>query len=999
MAARSTRLRVVLVVLVIAGAVGAHRLYVRAPAPRSVEGRLVGLPYGTRPVQGTAKPQLLSLRLEATRRGGETEVVTSAERAVDELQRCTRAEPANDRCWSDLAAAYIEAGRRPDDVRAAARALAAADRALQIAPGRVEALFNRALALETLSLNRPAVVAWRRYLTADGDSRWAAEARERMRVLDTPTSMQIWEASLPQLEAAVGRGDKQAVDALVRAHPQDARFHGERRLLSEWGVAILNGDATRAAQRLAIARAVGTALRDATGERIVADAVSAIDAAPGSWTRTLAEAHAAYGKARELYAARKSTAARSLFEQSAAGFRRTRSAMYRVADFYVMACLSDLGDHAASLAGANSQLEDTPPHYPSLRAHLLWQRGITSNRLGLPFDAADAFALAFELFERQGERLHCEYVRPDLCLSLAAMGRDAEAWRLRLEGFKAVSRHGHGRSLQTALVGAAVSEAASGRWDLAFSFHNLAMDRELEPPNVAMLADTAVLSAEAAHRGGQPEQASRALARARVVVAGLQDAATRANLTSRLQLVEGIVARAADPQRAAELLTIAIDGARTRYSLAEAHLERGHAWRALQRDDEAIADFRASLDLVTKREEGIRADQLRDSYFATADAAAEALVDLLEKRGLHAESLATADRSRTRTFMPSDDETPIDPRRMPRSTLIAHYTALPDRLIVFLVSERGIERVRVSVHRSALREQIDAFTEAIENGDGPAIAAGGRRLHERLIEPIAGRLTGVSELVIVPDTTIAAVPFAALRSSGGKFLVESQTVVHAASAAAFLRAGDRRTHTGTVLAVGDPAFDSRLFPALDRLPAAASEAQALARDYGSAVLLTAAEATPERVLEAMAASRIITIAAHAVLDRRDPSRSALLLASSHGDSGALYLSRIAHLTLRADLVVLTGCRTAAVLEETTPALRSFALAFLAAGSRNVAGSLWDAEDIPARAMSRLFHERLRAGSSPAAALRDAQLAMLRSSTPQFREPRAWSGYQLYGSGF
>lgn len=1000
MVALSPRFRVALgLLLILAGGVAAHRMLTQTVAPRPIDGRFVGLDYGTPPVHGKDEPpQLLSVPIGNTRRSGGDQVIeTSAARAVEEFRRCTREEPANDGCWSNLAAAELEVGRQRNEIRAAARALAAADRALEISPGHIEALFNRALALEALSLNRPAVVAWRRYLTADSESPWAAEARERMRAIDKPTSLEVWEASRPQLEQAVARGDMQTVTALAREHPQHARFQGERRALSEWGAAVLKGDAARAAQQLAIARALGTALREATGEEFLADAVAAIDAAPDDWIRTLAEAHATYGKARGSYGSREPTEACRMFNESAAAFRRARSPMYRMSEYYLAQCSSDFGDHRASLDAANRQFDDTPQQYPSLRAQLLWLRGIASNRHGLLIEAADAFARAFELFERQGERLHREYVRPDLCLSRALMGHDAEAWKLRLDGFKGVSEHGHPRTLQTALVGAAASEAASGRWDVAFSFYKLAMERDLAPPNRSMLADSAVLHAEAAHRGGLQDQVSRALSRAQAVVTSLNDDEIRANSTSRLRLVEGILARGSDPQRAVALLTTAIDGARTRYSLAEAHLERGRAWRALRREDEAIADFRSALDVVAKREEHAPPEALRESYFTTADAAAEELVDLLEQRGEHAEAVAVADRSRTRAFIPSASSEWTDPRRVPRGTVLAHYTALPDRLLVFLISDGGIERVRVSVSRETLRQEIDAFNEAIEHRDESAFAKRGRRLHELLIDPLASRLADTAELVIVPDTTIAAVPFAALQSADGRFLLETTTTVHTPSVAAFLRS-PARSAKGGVLAVGDPAFDSTLFPNLGRLPAAQSEARTVAGGYDSAVVLTAAAATPSRVIEAMQRSRIINVAAHAVLDQRDPSRSALLLAASEAGAGVLSLRRIAELSIPADVVVLTGCRTSAVLEGTPPALRSFALAFLAAGSRNVAGSLWDADDDPARVLSRLFHERLRAGATPAAALRDAQLTMLRSPARRFSEPRAWSGYQLYRSG-
>jgi Tfp pilus assembly protein PilF len=48
-------------------------------------------------------------------------------------------------------------------------------------PRRAEALFNRALALESLGQNDAARAAWEAYLKVDASSAWADEARQRLR--------------------------------------------------------------------------------------------------------------------------------------------------------------------------------------------------------------------------------------------------------------------------------------------------------------------------------------------------------------------------------------------------------------------------------------------------------------------------------------------------------------------------------------------------------------------------------------------------------------------------------------------------------------------------------------------------------------------------------------------------------------------------------------------------------------------------------------------------
>lgn len=1019
------RSRAALILLVVIGTVLARELIVRADPlarmrrawsrlpSRPVEGRLIGLSYGPRPAGASAdRADLYPLRSAATsylersaRRGPTTPEGGAAilfgrttDEAAKELEDCARTSPANDVCWNDLAVAYLEVARQRNDARAAARALASADRALELIPGRAEALFNRAVALESLSLNQPAIAAWRRYLTADGDSQWAGEARARMRDLDRPTDVRSWEnVALPRLQEAARSRDRRTVEAMVRTFPREARLWGERRFLGEWAEAVRKGDASRAAERLALAREVGMALQGINGEQLLADMVAAIDRAPDHWLPLLADAYATYGKARELYASRHPTEARPLFEKSAGGFRRVRSPTFLVAEYYLAGCLASLGETDAALESIARLLADVPAPYVALRAQLLWDRGLATSRAGQIFESIDSYERAFKIFDRQGEKLNAEAMRAALCVLYSMTGRDDESWRLRRESFREVSRLGDPRGLQMALIGAAGAEAINGHWDLALPFYSLSIERALEPPNPVQVAEAAVWRALGANRLGLESFAGRAVTRAQKAVAVISDEKMRASALNHLRLAEGIILRDTDPEAALESFTAIIDRPLDLFSLPEAYLERGRTWRKLQREEEAVADFRSALDFVDRREQGASADQLRDSYFATADLASEELLDLLDRRGTGDEVFAAAERIRARLFSPSLQPQRFEPQRIPEETLLVHYTALPERLIVFAISHDGIERHSVGVPRSALREQIAAFTAAIDRRDERSIRAIGRELHDLLVAPLGARMGRVSRIVIVPDATIAAVPFAALRTVSGAYLLEQLTIAYAPSASSFTRSLDDPPppEGEAVLAVGDPHFDRETFPKLEPLPAAEAEAREVGKGYPSAVVLTGEAATSQRVIQEMQKSSVINLAAHAVLDARAPSRSALLLAPSGEDRGILYLGRISDLAVRARVVVLSGCRTAAVLEDTPPALRSFALAFLGAGSRNVIGALWDADDEPARVMSRLFHERLRAGSDPASALREAQLAMLRSGDQRYRAPLAWSGYQLY----
>ena len=115
---------------------------------------------------------------EALRVLGLAHLVTGdVARAVPVFEEAVSLPNPDPRALNDLAAAYLvraTRGNRPQDF---AKALAAADRAVKADSSLIEAWFNRAYALDCLSLGAESRDAWEEYLHLDGQSAWADEAR------------------------------------------------------------------------------------------------------------------------------------------------------------------------------------------------------------------------------------------------------------------------------------------------------------------------------------------------------------------------------------------------------------------------------------------------------------------------------------------------------------------------------------------------------------------------------------------------------------------------------------------------------------------------------------------------------------------------------------------------------------------------------------------------------------------------------------------------------
>ena len=105
------------------------------------------------------------------------------DKAIEHLEQAKRADPDNPSIYADVGAAYLEKGKlgAPEFFRLSLENL---QRALELNPNLLEALFNRALVHQYQDLNDQAEADWRAYLERDSSSQWATEARHNLRLLE-----------------------------------------------------------------------------------------------------------------------------------------------------------------------------------------------------------------------------------------------------------------------------------------------------------------------------------------------------------------------------------------------------------------------------------------------------------------------------------------------------------------------------------------------------------------------------------------------------------------------------------------------------------------------------------------------------------------------------------------------------------------------------------------------------------------------------------------------
>jgi len=307
-------------------------------------------------------------------------------------------------------------------------------------------------------------------------------------------------------------------------------------------------------------------------------------------------------------------------------------------------------------------------------------------------------------------------------------------------------------------------------------------------------------------------------------------------------------------------------------------------------------------------------------------------------------------------------------------------------------------------------------------------------LGRMLLAPVAAEL-GRKRLLIVAEGVLQYVPFAALPLAGdaAQPLIVDHEIVNlpSASVLAVLRDDfeNRKAASKTVAVIADPVFtanDPRLVTAvktsgndspfvdaqrsaaesgvndLARLRFSRQEADEIARLAGEKRNLKAVDFAANRATATdarLSDYQIVHFATHGLINNQHPDLSGVVLSlvdeQGRAQNGFLRLYDIYNLKLNADLVVLSACQTALGKEIKGEGLVGLTRGFMYAGAPRVVATLWRIDDRATADMMRRFYEAmLKDGLRPAAALRAAQLSMLRDR--RWHSPHFWAPFTLQG---
>jgi len=382
------------------------------------------------------------------------------------------------------------------------------------------------------------------------------------------------------------------------------------------------------------------------------------------------------------------------------------------------------------------------------------------------------------------------------------------------------------------------------------------------------------------------------------------------------------------------------------------------------------------------------------------------------------------------------------------NTLLLEYSLGEERSYLWAVTKTGITSYSLPP-RADIEAAAQEFYKQL-NSPQEGSPEVGMKLSQMLLAPVANQL-GQKRLLIIGDGALQSIPFAALpipettsppapslqgKGAGGlgftPLLVQHEIVtLPSASTLAVLRneLKGRSPAAKTVAVIADPVFstkDDRFLSSqpqqshtttlpsevkrsatdigviLDRLKYSRTEAETIlslvpATERSSALDFAASRATATS--PDLAQYRMVHFATHGLLNNVHPELSGVVLSlvdeKGADTDGFLRLHDIFNLNLPAELVVLSACETGLGKDVQGEGLVGLTRGFMYAGAKRVVVSLWSVNDTAtAELMKRFYQQMLEKGVNPVAALRAAQLEMLKSE--QWKAPYYWAAFVVQG---
>ncbi len=941
--------------------------------------------------------------------------------ALGEFNVALNSAPDDGKIHSDLGAAFLEKakkaeseGRTDEILEDLSLGLKSVNRALEIDNSLPEALFNRALILQKMRLTNQTREAWEKYLEKDASSPWAVEARAKLDLLNRQSGLPKDKSQILQdfLDAFQQRNEAKGWEIVSQTKELITDVMIAPQLARKFLEAEQNDRREEAEQSLSAFVYLGKLEKANAGDVYFAELADYYSKTNPAQRQKLLQSHAAMQTGYQFIL-------KSNWKEALETFQKAKDEFTAAGDFWeagiaeyqICYCLCQIGQVKES----NARLLTATDFYA--RKNYLWMQTLADGWIGSNYDILGEQSKAI-LYDRKAlqtatatsdtynlQKTYTQIANEYWLVGDKQKTLDSVYRGLNVESAYYLSPRQNGRNLlftTESLYRFKFYDAAAAfaREEIAFS--------QGEPKNLGLL--------HAAHNHlatifGETQKFSEAF---REIESSFQIAAEYPNEVARQKQTAKTRLTLAHLQRESNDCAEAVENYNQviRYyenteiavNIYEARKGRLLCYTT-QKDDAAVSReipelFKSFDDYRLKLKESER-----DSFFNTEQEVYDIAADYAFTRLQNSErAFDYIENSRARSLLDLINEGAPQPlvltelrRRIPPGVQMIYYAVLADRVLIWQISDTKFITVEKAIKAGELDDAVQNYTKLLtERGDAWAAA---KELYRLLIQPLDATLEPDKSLCIIADKSLFRISFASLVSpQTNRYLIEDYALLYAPSATIFAdetAIAAQKTTTGgeTILSIGNPSFSRRENPELADLPDAAGEAEAIAPLYDSPRVLTEKDATKERVIGDLDAADVLHFAGHYVPNSKSAAASKFLLAE-----GDLAVEEIMRKSLpRVRLITLSACETGVEKFYNGEGMIGAARAFLASGVPLVVASQWSVDSAATAELMIKFHRcRKRQNLTTTAALRQAQIEMLRDENPRFRQPFYWAGFLPIG---